>query len=159
MKKILLGSIILLLTMGTGELNSNPVPRSIRHLPEITWDHLEKMKKFNLPTNYLKNLNGKKVRIAGFIVPLDEPQDFESFIEAQEFKIGEFLLVPGMGMCMHVPPPPPNQMVRVKMQKGKNTKFSWDPMWIVGTFRIKKGFSPFGNPFFQLEGEQALKYD
>jgi uncharacterized protein len=140
-------------------LDSNPAHKSIRHIPEIKWEHMDKMKKSNAPTKYLKNLDGKQVRIAGFIVPLDEPDDFESFIDAQEFAIGELLLVPGMGMCMHVPPPPGNQMVLVKMKAGKKVKMGWDPIWIIGTFRLKKAKTQFGNPFFNLEGERVAKYD
>ena len=52
--------------------------------------------------------NGKRVRIGGYVVPLD--------FEATTIK--EFLLVPFVGACIHVPPPPANQIVYVKSDKG-----------------------------------------
>ncbi len=54
------------------------------------------------------DLDGKHVRIGGYVVPLD--------FEATTVK--EFLLVPFVGACIHVPPPPPNQIVYVKTAKG-----------------------------------------
>lgn len=46
-------------------------------------------------------LNGQRVKIAGFVVPLD----------LNKKKVKEFLLVPYFGACIHVPPPPSNQVV------------------------------------------------
>jgi uncharacterized protein len=46
-------------------------------------------------------LNGQRVKIAGFVVPLD----------INKIKVKEFLLVPYFGACIHVPPPPSNQVV------------------------------------------------
>ena len=49
-------------------------------------------------------LNGQKVRLPGYLVPLEG--------QAGEWK--EFLLVPYFGACIHSPPPPANQIVHVK---------------------------------------------
>jgi hypothetical protein len=48
-------------------------------------------------------LNGQRVRIAGFVVPLERKGE----------QILEFLLVPYFGACIHVPPPPANQIIHV----------------------------------------------
>ncbi|MCB1814569.1 MAG: DUF3299 domain-containing protein, partial [Candidatus Competibacteraceae bacterium] len=48
-------------------------------------------------------LDGRDVRIPGFLLPLNYEGE----------KVTEFLLVPVVGACIHVPPPPPNQMVHV----------------------------------------------
>ncbi|XCN74694.1 MAG: DUF3299 domain-containing protein [Candidatus Electrothrix aestuarii] len=48
-----------------------------------------------------KELDGKQVRLGGYILPLEQSRK----------KIREFLLVPFVGACIHVPPPPPNQIV------------------------------------------------
>ena len=45
-------------------------------------------------------MNGARIRIPGFIVPLEEAHH----------QISEFLLVPYFGGCIHVPPPPSNQI-------------------------------------------------
>jgi len=54
----------------------------------------------------VKELNGKYVKIPGYIVPLEF--DFE------KGTFSEFLLAPYFGACIHVPPPPSNQIVYVK---------------------------------------------
>ncbi len=52
-------------------------------------------------------LNGSKVKIPGFVIPL----------EGDDKAVTEFLLVPYFGACIHVPPPPPNQIIYVKFKK------------------------------------------
>ena len=50
-------------------------------------------------------LNGQHVKIPGFVVPLD----------ASGETVKEILLVPYFGACVHVPPPPSNQIVHVTL--------------------------------------------
>ena len=52
-------------------------------------------------------LNGIRVEIPGFVVPLDIDRD----------SVKEFLLVPYFGACIHVPPPPSNQVIHVVSTK------------------------------------------
>ena len=51
--------------------------------------------------------NGKTVRLPGFVVPLDLSSE----------GVREFILVPFVGACIHVPPPPANQLVLVTTDK------------------------------------------
>ncbi|MCU0228515.1 MAG: DUF3299 domain-containing protein [Bryobacterales bacterium] len=117
---------------------------------KVTWSML---RKFNYRTGDitedLKSLDKKLVRVPGFIVPLED-----SATEATEF-----LLVPYQGACIHVPPPPPNQIVHVLMAKGKKIKFTmWDPYWIEGRLRIETVESPYGEVSFSLEGVRQEDY-
>lgn len=48
-----------------------------------------------------KNLDGKRVELSGYLLPLDFSGK----------SVSEFLLVPYIGACIHTPPPPPNQIV------------------------------------------------
>ena len=97
----------------------------------------------------LKKLDGKLVKIPGFVVPLE---DYEE-------EGAEFLLVPYFGACVHTPPPPPNQMVYVRMQGGKKIKFGWwDPVWMEGTLKIEHFESPYGAAGFQLTGMKVTPY-
>lgn len=66
----------------------------------------EKRRASALKTN--DALDGKQVRIPGYLLPL----------EFKDKKVTEFLLVPWVGACIHTPPPPPNQIVHVKLDKG-----------------------------------------
>ena len=98
----------------------------------------------------LKKLNGQQVRVPGFMVPLE---DYEQ-------KVSEFILVPYFGACIHVPPPPPNQMAHVLMQKNQKIDVNlWDPVWVVGTLKIENVDSPYGAVGFQLSAEKISKYE
>ena len=44
----------------------------------------------------------------------------------------EFLLVPYFGACVHVPPPPSNQIVYVRFEKGIPLEDLYDAVWVVG---------------------------
>ena len=73
------------------------------------------------------SLNGLYIRMIGYLLPLD----FEG-------KKGvEFLLVPWVGACIHTPPPPPNQIVYIKFDKGFETTSRFAPVWIEGTLLTK----------------------
>ena len=100
-------------------------------------------------TPALKALEGKTVRIPGYMVPLEDEAEI----------VNEFLLVPYVGACIHTPPPPPNQIVQVKMNSSKKVKMSfWDPIWIEGKLVIQTVKSPYGDVGFQLEGISIEPY-
>jgi len=100
-------------------------------------------------TPALKALEGKIVRIPGYMVPLEDEAEI----------VNEFLLVPYVGACIHTPPPPPNQIVQVKMNSAKKVKMSfWDPIWIEGKLVIQTVKSPYGDVGFQLEGISIEPY-
>ncbi len=80
----------------------------------------------------MPELNGKPVRLGGYVVPLD--------FEATNVK--EFLLVPFVGACIHVPPPPANQIVYVKVEKGFEVSDTFAPVTVTGT--IKTDFAVTG---------------
>ena len=58
--------------------------------------------------NIVPGLGGRDVVMEGYLVPLD--------FDAET--TGEFLLVAYFGACIHVPPPPPNQVVLVRFDEG-----------------------------------------
>ncbi|MDR2349710.1 MAG: DUF3299 domain-containing protein [Deltaproteobacteria bacterium] len=73
-------------------------------------------------------MDGEKIKIPGFVVPLD----FE------ETRIREFFLVPFFGACIHVPPPPPNQIIYVKSEKGLKGMAVMDVVWVYGKIRTDR---------------------
>jgi len=100
-------------------------------------------------TDTLKKLEGKIVRIPGFVVPLDDFQD----------EGAEFLLVPYYGACVHTPPPPPNQIVMVEMTGKKAIKLNlFDAVWMSGRLKINSVESPYGTVGYQLEGLKVEPY-
>lgn len=53
------------------------------------------------------DLLGKRITLPGYALPLEMSPE----------GVQEFLLVPYVGACIHVPPPPPNQMVYVTSEE------------------------------------------
>ncbi|MEL6965571.1 MAG: DUF3299 domain-containing protein, partial [Pseudomonadota bacterium] len=78
------------------------------------------------PTDVVEELNDVEVKIAGYVLPLD----FEATT------VREFLLVPYVGACIHVPPPPPNQIIYVTSEEGVEVGGLFEPMWITGKLAI-----------------------
>jgi hypothetical protein len=92
-------------------------------------------------TEPLQKVAGKQVKVPGFMVPLEDEDEY----------VTEFLLVPYVGACIHTPPPPPNQIVYVKVGDGKKTKVSfWDPVWVHGKLQVELVKSPYGDVSFKL---------
>ncbi len=74
-------------------------------------------------TNTVDTLQGKAVKIPGFIVPLEFSDDQT---------ITEFFLVPYFGACIHLPPPPPNQIIYISHPEGIQVEALYDPFWVYG---------------------------
>jgi hypothetical protein len=99
-------------------------------------------------TPALEELRGKLVRIPGFMVPLEDEADGAT----------EFLLVPYFGACIHTPPPPPNQIVYVRMKKKVKVDM-YSPIWVEGPLKIENTDSYYGTVGFQLEGVSIKPYE
>jgi hypothetical protein len=80
-------------------------------------------------------LDGKIVKLAGFVVPL----------EGDGNAISEFLLVPYVGACIHVPPPPPNQIVHVIAEQDEAIAYyQFAAVWVTGKLSAQRYNSQFG---------------
>ena len=77
-------------------------------------------------TRVVAAFDNQSVRIPGFIVPLEFDDDQ---------MIPRFFLVPYFGACIHVPPPPPNQIIFASYPKGFKLKVLYDPFWIAGVLK------------------------
>jgi len=114
---------------------------------EIDWRVLGEMDYIAQKTSpKLDQLNKKKAKIPGFMVPLEDNQQL----------VTEFLLVPSPQACIHVPPPPPNQMVYVKMKKG--VPAAQGPIWVYGDFEVTVKHSQYGEASFELIGDYVEPY-
>lgn len=97
------------------------------------------------PANVVKDLDGQLVRIGGYVVPLD--------FDATQVK--EFLLVPFVGACIHVPPPPTNQIIYVKAEKGFDVQGSFDPVWVTGKMKTEMQFTGLAETGYSIEAEKV----
>ena len=118
----------------------------------VSWQTLQTLD-FSVPKAQQKGpvlkLDGKRVSIPGFMVPLED--DLE--------QVSEFLLVPYAGACIHVPPPPPNQIVYVKTNAKTKVHVTFtDPILVTGVLRISTVQSPYGDVSYDLSGESVVPY-
>ena len=116
---------------------------------DIPLDHNSSMQQQNLEAPIVPELNGKLVKIPGFVVPL----------EGDNEKITEFLLVPYFGACIHVPPPPPNQIVYVKFSKDMSITNLYDAVWVTGTLSTTTWEGDLATVGYTLQGINIDVYD
>jgi len=95
------------------------------------------------------SMDGTRVRIPGFIVPL----------EVAKHQITEFLLVPYFGGCIHVPPPPANQIIHVFSAKPlKKGMQSMDAVWISGELKTLPSTTDMGSASYRMNAEVVELY-
>ncbi len=95
-------------------------------------------------------LNGQTVKLPGFVVPL----------EGDGRVVNEFLLVPYYGACIHVPPPPANQIVYVRAQ-GRNVQVRrlFDTVWVTGTMKVERASSELGEAGYIIDALNVEPYE
>jgi hypothetical protein len=98
----------------------------------------------------VKALDGLQVRLPGYIVPLEV---------SEEGRVTEFLLVPYFGACIHVPPPPPNQIVHVTSELGVKVDELYQPYWIEGPMKVKTSSSELATAGYEMEADKILVYE
>ncbi|MBT3134435.1 DUF3299 domain-containing protein [Alteromonas sp. ALT199] len=94
--------------------------------------------------------DGKAIRIPGFIVPLEQNE---------EQKATAFFVVPYFGACLHMPPPPPNQILYVEYKEGIAIENLYDPYWFEGTVKIDNHESALGTSAYSLVLDSFALYE
>ncbi|MGD2119698.1 MAG: DUF3299 domain-containing protein, partial [Chromatiales bacterium] len=90
---------------------------------------LDKLKALWKEAPVVPELEGQRVKLPGFVVPLEMETD----------RIEQFLLVPYYGACIHVPPPPSNQSIYVVTRKDKAYIGKlFDTVWVTGTIPYRR---------------------
>jgi uncharacterized protein len=102
----------------------------------------------------VEGLDGSNIRLTGFMVPLDV-----DYGEAES--VSEFVLVPSAGMCMHVPPPPPNQMLLVKLKEPVEIRHMYQPIGVTGIVTIKPPDAEAFDSVYVVQGDivEDVEYD
>lgn len=98
--------------------DGDPRAQEVLDMMKSEWD--------SAPIN--PELDGKKIKIPGFVVPLEENQT----------AVSEFLLVPYFGACIHVPPPPANQIIHVITAKPVRNLHMMDTVWVAGELKTAR---------------------
>jgi len=98
----------------------------------------------------VQELDGQRVKLPGYIVPLDV---------SEEGRVTEFLLVPFFGACIHVPPPPSNQIVHVTSELGVLLDALYQPFWIEGPLKVGQSSSELAEAGYQMQAEKIYAYE
>ena len=110
---------------------------------------LGKLKRLWAEAPVVPELDGKRVRLPGFVVPL----------ETDGTKISEFLLVPYYGACIHVPPPPANQTVDVRLPPELAFEGApFDTIWVTGTLKVTPTSSELAEAGYRIEATEIAPY-
>ncbi len=97
-----------------------------------------------------RKLGETKVKIPGFVVPL---------VVNDNGMVSEFFLVPYFGACIHVPPPPPNQIVYVKLTGGGvRLKSAEDAYWVTGTLHTEMNGTSLAKAAYTLDASRMELY-
>jgi len=89
------------------------------------------------------SLQGAKVRLHGYVVPMSGDASI----------VREFLLVPYFGACIHVPPPPANQVIHVLMDKPLKSRLrTMSAVWVSGIMRVERFASVMGDAGYAMRG-------
>ena len=94
-------------------------------------------------------MDGRRIKLPGYIVPL-------GITDAMQ--VEEFLLVPYFGACIHVPPPPSNQILHVRSTSGIKLADLYQPFWITGVVQVEHVESEMANAGYRIEGAHIEPY-
>lgn len=119
------------------------MPTTIEHIGQA----MAGPQSINAPV--VEELDGQMVKIPGFVVPL----------EGDDEVVTEFLLVPYFGACVHVPPPPSNQVIHVTMEKGAPASAFYDPVWITGRITTESWEGELAQVGYKMVGTDVAPYD
>ena len=92
--------------------------------------------------------NGQIVRLPGYIVPIDY----------EGSGVTAFILVPYVGACVHVPPPPANQLVFVTTSDPYESKGLFEAVNVIGMFGVSSLRTHLAEIGYALSAEQIVPY-
>lgn len=94
-------------------------------------------------------LDGRQVSLAGYVVPL----------EFEGTKVRQFLLVPFYGACIHVPPPPANQIVLVRLDRPVEVEADFLPVRVSGRLRVAGVATQLADAGYQMVAREMVRAD
>jgi len=98
---------------------------------------------------FVDELEGADVKLPGFIIPIEYSND----------GVTGFILAPYYGACIHVPPPPPNQLVYVNTLEPYPSDNLFDAIWVYGKMSINQLFTDVGETGYGMQAERIEVYE
>ncbi|HMB37562.1 MAG TPA: DUF3299 domain-containing protein, partial [Wenzhouxiangellaceae bacterium] len=94
-------------------------------------------------------LDGQELRIAGFVVPVET---------TAEGKLEEFFLVPYFGACIHLPPPPANQIIYGRLENPIDMINIWDAFYMEGTLNVEDISNDTADAAYTMDVDSLVVY-
>ncbi len=101
-------------------------------------------------TEVIREFENTAIRIPGFVVPL---------VTTEQQKVTEFFIVPYFGACLHMPPPPPNQIIFATVIEGIELKSLYEPLWFEGVLVIQTTKNATGASAYSLKVDNYAPYE
>jgi hypothetical protein len=95
-----------------------------------------------------RDWDGRLVSLPGYVVPLDYDGTGTT----------AFILVPFVGACIHVPPPPANQLVMVTTERPYEIKGAFDAVVVTGMFGAAATSTALAEIGYALSAEKIEPY-
>lgn len=110
----------------------------------------ESMPEVMFSTRVVEAYDGQFLQIGGYPVPLEMNE---------RGRYTSFFLVPYAGACIHVPPPPPNQIILVDYPTGIEIDDLYVPFWISGTLRVEQTSNDLADASYRFDAHKVWLYD
>jgi hypothetical protein len=123
--------------------------RKLQELPPVDHSGFISAEQF-MSFNTVPEMDNREGKIAGYIVPIDTNEAGE---------LTEFFLVPYFGACVHVPPPPPNQIVYGKLETPIPIPDMFAPQWVEGTLVIEKNENELGASAYTMKVQKVTLWE
>lgn len=117
---------------------TNNLRNQDRDLPEVMYS-----------TRVVEAMHDRAIQIGGYPVPLDTDA---------RGRYTSFFLVPWPGACIHVPPPPPNQIILVDYPAGFAIEDIYEPLWLTGQLRVEQTSNALADASYRLRADEVRPY-
>ncbi len=95
-------------------------------------------------------IDRREVTLPGYVVPLELTANG---------KMRSFFLVPYYGACIHVPPPPPNQIVYAELSEPGTIPDLWEPMRLSGRLRTVSARNDLAHAAYRMDEVQLAPWE
>ncbi|MGI3169939.1 DUF3299 domain-containing protein [Pseudooceanicola sp. C21-150M6] len=127
-------------------VDDHSLPANLQGL--IPHDEADLAARQPISTGIRTDWNGATVRMSGFIVPIDHAGT----------GVTAFILVPYVGACVHVPPPPANQLVFVTTAKPYKSAGMFEPVTVTGMFGTASTSTQLAEIGYALSADAIVPY-
>ena len=117
---------------------SNSLRSPDRNLPEVMYS-----------TRVVGEMDGQHIELGGYPVPLETDE---------QGRYISFFLVPYPGACIHVPPPPPNQIILVEYPSGLAIQDIYQPLLLTGTLQVAQTSNELADASYRMRADKVVSY-